>query len=104
VSSFRGEHYNSDGKAILLRYENSSELPTSIITAIKELDSAVGQNAGNLQKVLNNALKENPDYYLHYDDDKSPYFHQLDVLIGDNSVPLSSDKIRDAIRQFLGVK
>jgi hypothetical protein len=95
------------GKKVLFKYENSSELPTSVIKAIKDLDDTVYQNANKLLHVLNDAVKKDPDYYLRYDDQTSPqYFHQIDAMWLDNFIPLSpkTDRIRDAVRQFLGVK
>src|SRR6266853_391274 len=94
------------GKKVLLKFEKSSELPTPVIKTIKDLDDAVYKNADKLLHVLNSALKKDPDYYLRYEDQSSPYyFHQVDAMWLDNFIQLrpEADKIGDAIRQFLGV-
>jgi hypothetical protein len=94
------------GKGFLLKCENSSELPISIIEAIKDLDSAVTQNAETLRTVLNDGLKENPDYFLQYDQVSSPYFQHVSELYLNKFIQLrpKADKIRDAEREFVGAK
>ena len=97
----------SAGKKVLLRFESSSELPSSVIKSIKEFDDAVYENADDLLHVLNNALKKDPNYYLRYEDLSSPeHFHRIDAMWLDHFILLrpKADKIRDAIRQFLDVK
>ncbi len=95
------------GKKVLFKFQNSSELPTPILRAIKDLDEAVYKNADDLMHVLNTALKKDSDYYLRYDDQTSPeYFHQIDAMWLNHFVQLrpKADKIRDAIRKYVGVK
>jgi hypothetical protein len=95
------------GKKVLFKFENSSELPTPVVKTIKDLDDTVYKNADKLLHVLNDAAKKDPDYYLRYDDQTSPqYFHQIDAMWLDNFIQLrpKADNIKDAIRQFLGVK
>ncbi len=97
----------SSGKKQLLKFETSSELPTSVIKEVKDFDDSVYKNADKLLHVLNDALKKDPDYYLRYNDSSSSkYFHQIDAMWLDNFIQLrpKADKIRDAVRQFLGVK
>jgi hypothetical protein len=94
------------GKKVLFKFENSSELPTSALKTIKDLDDTVYKNADKLLHVLNDAIRKDPDYYLRYDDQTSPqYFHQIDAMWLDNFIQLrpKADNIRDAVRQFLGV-
>jgi len=94
-------------KKVLKRFETSTQLPTSIIDAVQELDQATEENTNNLLRVLHDAANENADYFLHYDDFASPsYFHQVDSLWLSSFVQLrpKADKIKNAIRQFLGVK
>jgi len=93
----------SAGKKVLFKFENSTELPTSAVGAIKNLDDAVYENANQLLHVLNSALKKDPNYYLRYDDQTSPdYFHKIDAMWLDNFVQLrpKADGIRDAIRNY----
>jgi hypothetical protein len=95
------------GMKKLLKFETSSELPAPIIKAVKDFHDAVSKNTDKLVNVLNDAIKKDPDYYLRYNDFSSPaYFHQLDNMWFDGFIQLrpKADKIRDAIRQFLGVK
>lgn len=96
-----------ESKAALGRYENSPDLPSPVISAVRDFDMAVGDNAENLRKVLNSALQKDRNYILKYDDDASPqYFHQTDAMWLDNFIQLrpKADAIRDAIRKYLGVK
>jgi hypothetical protein len=95
------------GRKVLLNFENSSELPTPITKAIKDFDDAVYQNADKLMHTLNDSVKKDPDLYVRYSDQSSPfYFHRLDALWLDSFIQLrpKADKIRDAVRQFLGVE
>lgn len=96
----------SAGEKILGRFENSTELPIPVISAVKDFDLAVQENANNLIRALNSALQKNPDYYLRYDDFQSPYFHKVDGMWLEHFIQLrpKADKVRDAIRQFIGVK
>jgi hypothetical protein len=93
----------SSGKTQLLRFETSSELPSSVIKAVKDFDDSVYKNADSLLHVLNAALKKDPNYFLRYDDTTSPeYFHQLDAMWLNTFIQLrpEADKVRDAIRKF----
>ena len=93
----------SVGKKVLFKFENSTELPTTVVGAIKNLDDAVYENANQLLHVLNTALKKDPDYYLRYDDQTSlEYFHKIDAMWLDSFVQLrpKADGIRDAIREY----
>jgi hypothetical protein len=97
----------SAGKKQLLRFETSSELPDSVIKAVKELDDAVFENAKNLLFILDDALRKDPSYYLLHDDLGSPQFvHQIDHTWNMKFIPLrpKADNIRMAIRQFLLVQ
>jgi hypothetical protein len=60
----------SSGEKQLLKFATSSELPASVIKAVKNFDDVVYKNADKLLHVLNDALKKDPDYYLRYDDPK----------------------------------
>ena len=88
------------------KFEVSSELPSSIIQTLNEFDAAVKGNAETLARVEDAALKRNPNYFLYYDDFESPFFHQIDTLYFDKFIQLrpKADRVRDAIRQFGGVK
>jgi len=100
------DEYTS-GKKQLLKFETSSELPAPIIKEVKNFEDVVYKNADKLLHVLNDALKKDPDYYLRYDDpSSSTYFHQLDAMWLDNFIQLrpEADKIKNAVRQFLGVR
>ncbi len=90
----------------LQKFEASPELPTSIIQALKGFDAAIDGDAELLASVENDALKKDPNYFLHFDDTTSPFFHVVDTIYLDKFVELrpKADKVRDAIRQFLGVK
>jgi hypothetical protein len=97
----------SAGKAKLHEFENAPELPTPIVRTVKEFDDAVFKNADNLLYVLDGALQKDPDYFLRYEDVSSPvYFHKIDAMWLDHFIQLEpkANKIRDAIRQHLGVK
>ena len=97
----------TQNKKLLLRFENSTVLPTAVIDAVKEFDVAVADNAQLLIKVLNDALQTNPDYYLHYDDmSSSQYWHAIDGMYLPRFTQLrpKADKIREAIRQSLNTK
>jgi hypothetical protein len=97
----------STSKKRLEEFENSSELPTSVIQPVKDFDDAVTKNANKLLHVLNDSLQRNPDYFLHYEDFNTPeYFHKIDSLWLDAFVQLApkSQKVRASIRQYLGVK
>jgi hypothetical protein len=97
----------SAGKKVLFKFENSTELPTSVVGAIKNLDDALYENANHLLHVLDSALKKDPNYYLRYDDQTSPeYFHKIDAMWLDNFVQLrpKADGIRDAIRKYFQVE
>jgi hypothetical protein len=50
----------SVGKKVLLKHENSSELPAAVVVAVKNFDDAVYKNADKLLHVLNAALKKRP--------------------------------------------
>src|SRR6266446_372229 len=93
----------SESKKVLLRYENSSELPSTVISAVKDFDAAVHENAKTLVRVLNDALKQSPDNYLHANDAGSPYFFAVNHMYLKRFIELrpKADKVRDAIRKSL---
>src|ERR1700680_890924 len=78
----------SIGNEMLLRFEKSSALPSLIIAPIKDFHAAVMRNSEDLIRVLDKALRENLNYYFLYDDDKSPYFHEIDAMWLDKFVQL----------------
>lgn len=94
-----------EGRRKLSQYEKSPELPTAIVTAVKDFDLAVERNASILRGVLDDALKENPDNFLFHDDAGSAYWLRIDALYREKFILLSpkADAVRTAIRQFLGV-
>ncbi len=97
----------TDGKKKLLNFESSPELPSVITKEIKGFDECVYKNADGLLHVLNSALKKDPSYFLRYDDVSSAeYFHQIDAMWLDHFIQLEpkANKIRDAIRKYLGVE
>ena len=96
---------HSDAVAHLKKIENSPELPTSILGTLKEFDAAVSQNNTYLIEVQNAAMNESHDYFLEYYNPGSPYFHKIDDIYLGKFIQLrpKADKVRDAIRKFLGV-
>lgn len=96
----------TQNKKLLLRYENSSVLPTTVVSAVKEFDVTMEENAKLLIRVLNDALQENREYYLQCDDFNSPYWHVIDNMYWRKFKEFrpKADKIRDAIRQSLNTK
>jgi hypothetical protein len=93
-------------KARLLKMANSTELPTVVVRSLKHFDSVIQQNATHLIEVLSAAMDKDQNLFLEYDNFNSPLVHELDALYLDTFVQLrpEADKVRDAIRQSLGVK
>jgi hypothetical protein len=87
------------------KLEASSELPTSVIQALKNFDTAIISNVEMLARVEDDALKKDPNYFLLYDDSNSPFFHEIDALYFRKFVLLrpKADKVRDSVRKFRGV-
>ncbi len=89
-----------ESKNILTSLENSSRLPLSVISELKEFDTAITENANLLLHVLHDCLLDSPDYYLRRLDVRSPYYGVIDGLYFDRFIQLKpkADKIRDSIR------
>jgi hypothetical protein len=97
----------STEKKELLKFETSSELPNSVIKAVKDLDDAVSENAKKLLYTLDDALRKDTNYYLRHDDlGSQQYSRQIDRTWNREFIPLrpKADNIRMAIRQFLHVQ
>ena len=95
----------SDNKKLLLRYENSSLLPTSVVVRVKDFDDTLQENATQLIRVMNASLKENPDNFLYYDDVGSQYWNAVSSRYWREFRNLrpKADQIRDVCRKFLDV-
>jgi hypothetical protein len=96
----------SENKKILLRYENSTSLPTSVVIRVKDFDDTLGENATQLIRVMDASLKENADYILDYNiPDETQYWHAVPSRYWRDFKNLrpKADKIRDGCRMFLNV-
>jgi hypothetical protein len=95
----------STNKKMLLRYENSSMLPTSVVIRVKNLDDILQENATQLIRVMDMSLKENADNVLYYDIPASPNWHVVETRYWRQFKDLRppTDQIRDVCRQFLNV-
>jgi hypothetical protein len=92
----------SENINVLHRFEGYNELPSSVVVAVKDFESACNDNTDLLIKTLNSALRQNTDYYTHHDDIQSPYFKKIDKLYLDHFIMLQpkAAAINSAIRNF----
>jgi hypothetical protein len=87
-------------------FEQSGLLPGIVIAAVKDFNIAVAENTDNLIRVLNMALQESPDNFLHATDTSSlrvsvingTYFHSF------NPLKPKADAIISSIRLSLSIK
>jgi hypothetical protein len=96
----------SDNKKLLVNYENSTTLASSVIISVKDFDNTLEENVSLLIKVMDAALKESPDYFVRYDDmSSSVYFNAVSNRYWSQFRDLrrKADKIRDACRSELSV-
>jgi len=95
----------STNKKMLLRYENSSLLPSSVIIRVKNLDDTLQENAVQLIRVMDMSFKENPDNFLYYNIPATPYWHVVETRYWRQfkNIRPTADQIRDVCRQFLNV-
>lgn len=61
-------------RRILAKFQDSPQLPIAVKDAIKQLDSAVHQNAQTLLDEINRQLAEHPENVLSDDNGQSPLF------------------------------
>ena len=93
----------SVNKKALLRYENSFVLPGSVVDRVKEFDRTLQDNTDALLRVMNIAMRENPDYFMLHDNPDTRFFRAIEGRYYDQFKPLrpEADKIRDAIRSSM---
>lgn len=93
----------SVNKKRLLQFENSSFLPVEVIADVKEFDRALEDNTNSLMKVLNVAMREDPNYFLKHDEFNTRYFGVIQSRYFTQFIQLRSiaDKIRDSTRAAL---
>ncbi len=99
------EEYSASLK-LLNKYIDSDELPSAIVSQIKEFETAITDNAELLLRVLDETLRDHPDYYINYNDINSLHWHEIDNAYFGRFTMLKpkAQKIRDAIRDFQNVK
>jgi hypothetical protein len=64
----------TENKKMLLEFETSPNMPSTVRIAVKELDEAVGENIVKFLFVVNEAWKENPKRVIDDDRQSSPFF------------------------------
>jgi hypothetical protein len=93
----------SVNKKRLLEFENSSFLPTEVTANVREFDKALDDNMMSVFKILNVALRENPDYFLKSNEFNTPFFKVIEARYAYQFISLRplADRIRDSARAVL---
>jgi hypothetical protein len=92
-------------KALLVNYLHSGTLPTTILEALKQFDSLIDKNTNSLFDVLNEAIKENPNYFVDEYDHSSATWQVIHKKCLEHFTRLepSASAITGAIRKFLKI-
>ncbi len=93
------------GHAALKKFESSMTLPSTVRSALLELDKTVTDNTTLLFDVLNEKVSQNPNNIIFYDDSQSKFFRVVPNIYWGRFVPLRPkvEKVLEATRNYLKV-
>jgi hypothetical protein len=93
----------SANKNGLLQFENSSVLPSEVINCVRDFACALQDNADLLQRVLNIATREGPNYFLLNTKPGTRFMGAIEGRYYSQFKQLRSeaDKVRDLFREAL---
>jgi hypothetical protein len=96
------ETYTTNEERIV-SYLHSGTLPKPILGPLNAFYSIAQDNANLLIHVMNDALHKSPDYFLQYDDVKSPLWRMIDKLYFEKFKMLQppADEVVKAVRAVI---
>ena len=93
------------GRATLAKFESSMTLPSTVRSALLELDQTITSNTSLLFDVFNEKVNENPDSLILYNDSQSKFFRAIPNIYWTRFIPLRPkiEKVLEATRTYLRV-
>jgi hypothetical protein len=93
------------GRATLARFESSIKLPSTVRSALLELDQTITNNTSLLFDVMNEKVSQNPDNLIFDNDPHSRFFSSMTNTYWEKFTPLrpKTEKVVESTRIYLKV-